>query len=284
LKYKTFIVCLWAAAAAGTLILLGVGYFYSTHFPNLTLSNSNWGTFGDFFGGTLNPIFSFLSFILLLVTLSLQLNEREKRDIQYKQGLHDQLVENEERRIADNLSFRDKRFFELTSLMHEIAKSTSVGFGTHASLVEGHRSINMTWHKLDATLPKHNGTKFRRFNDVKKSYDEWRGIYWPHVGSYFELVFFIVGEFVTPHDLDQDIDREQREKYYMMLRAQLSLQERNILFYEMISSKVWHKYAQSLLERGFWRGGNDSLNKHRSDFIARSSIIFSSRESQEPST
>nr|WP_152029972.1 hypothetical protein [Pseudomonas sp. LPH1] len=49
---------------------------YSNNFAaELSTSHSRWGEFGDFFGGTLNPIFGFLSVIALLLTITLQINE-----------------------------------------------------------------------------------------------------------------------------------------------------------------------------------------------------------------
>lgn len=45
-------------------------YFFHQH----TISNlpENWGTFGDYLGGTLNPILGFISFMALLYTIKLQ--------------------------------------------------------------------------------------------------------------------------------------------------------------------------------------------------------------------
>lgn len=51
-------------------------YFIKFH-GSLSATNGDWGTFGDFIGGTLNPILSFLSLIALLVTIFLQSKELE---------------------------------------------------------------------------------------------------------------------------------------------------------------------------------------------------------------
>ena len=64
------------------LILIAITFFlfvlglYFTHFnKELSSSNSVWGTFGDYMGGTLNPILSFLSLIAILYTITLQSHE-----------------------------------------------------------------------------------------------------------------------------------------------------------------------------------------------------------------
>jgi len=46
--------------------------FFETNPP---LTREEWGQLGDYFGGTLNPIFGFLSFIALLVTIYIQSKE-----------------------------------------------------------------------------------------------------------------------------------------------------------------------------------------------------------------
>lgn len=53
-----------------------VSYFYASHFSGgLSSKQGTWGEFGDFFGGTLNPILSFLTIIALLLTIVLQVDE-----------------------------------------------------------------------------------------------------------------------------------------------------------------------------------------------------------------
>ena len=57
--------------ALTVVLLVFLFYFYNFSAP---LSNSQqiWGEFGDFIGGTLNPILSFLALIALLMTITLQ--------------------------------------------------------------------------------------------------------------------------------------------------------------------------------------------------------------------
>ena len=66
-------VFLWTAVGVAAFVF-GF-YFYNFHGKLITTTNGEWGTFGDFIGGTLNPFFSFLSFIALLTTINLQRKE-----------------------------------------------------------------------------------------------------------------------------------------------------------------------------------------------------------------
>ncbi|HHW2076571.1 TPA: putative phage abortive infection protein [Pseudomonas aeruginosa] len=72
LKWLAWIFAI-AAGAVGIVFL-----FYFMNFNNgFSTANADWGTFGDFIGGTLNPILSFLGLIALLLTIVLQSKELE---------------------------------------------------------------------------------------------------------------------------------------------------------------------------------------------------------------
>ncbi|NRF14118.1 hypothetical protein [Vibrio coralliilyticus] len=62
-----------------TLIIISIVSFYAFHFQELEISTDpeKWGPFGDFFGGVLNPILAFFSFLALLYTIHIQQNELE---------------------------------------------------------------------------------------------------------------------------------------------------------------------------------------------------------------
>ncbi|MFI3217876.1 MAG: hypothetical protein QX189_01985 [Methylococcales bacterium] len=62
-------------------LIIIVFVFYFFRFSNWYLipngTQEEWGQFGDFIGGTLNPLLSFLGLIALLVTIALQSKELE---------------------------------------------------------------------------------------------------------------------------------------------------------------------------------------------------------------
>lgn len=69
---KSFI---WIILGVILLIAVVFGLYLINFKGNLSINNSDWGTFGDYIGGTLNPILSFLSLIALLTTIVLQSKE-----------------------------------------------------------------------------------------------------------------------------------------------------------------------------------------------------------------
>ena len=61
-----------------TAIAVGLFTFYIVTFKGgLSHNQSNWGVFGDFFGGVLNPVFGFFTLIVVLLTFTLQNRQLE---------------------------------------------------------------------------------------------------------------------------------------------------------------------------------------------------------------
>jgi uncharacterized membrane protein len=66
---------LWMIAGVFLLIARIFGRYFTYFKGDLSNAHGDWGTFGDYIGGTLNPILSFLSLIALLATIVLQSKE-----------------------------------------------------------------------------------------------------------------------------------------------------------------------------------------------------------------
>lgn len=99
---------LGVAAVAAFLIILGL---YIAYFKNLSITNDSatWGTFGDYLGGTLNPIISFLALIGLLITIHQQAKEMKATREELKQAAKQQKRQLE----ISNLQQFESTFFSL---------------------------------------------------------------------------------------------------------------------------------------------------------------------------
>lgn len=194
-----------------------------------------WGQFGDYVGGLLNPVLSFAAFTMLLITYRHQVRNSE-----------------------------DNHFFELVKLTHEAASSVVHPEGP------SHSGIRAHWNGLKEILPKSIDT-YERSLMLDEKYGVWRSQYWEELGSYFESVLFVLRQYVIDYDGSDD------KKIYFMLavRAQMSMAERNILFYEMIHSDYWHKFAPNLYAENFWRGSGDVGTERRKELIDWSVRRFS---------
>jgi len=102
----------WILAGAVTAIAV-VFILYFTHFTGeLSDKNDVWGTFGDFIGGTLNPILSFCALIALLLTIILQSRELEATRVELNRSAT--AHENSEKVMAEQHQTLEKQKFEST--------------------------------------------------------------------------------------------------------------------------------------------------------------------------
>ncbi|TGL46721.1 hypothetical protein EHQ61_16345 [Leptospira wolffii] len=77
--------------------------FYFFQFGGaLSQDHSTWGEFGDYFGGVLNPIFGFFSFIALLIALWFQQQEMKENRLELQRR---EIAEIEERNLREILTF-----------------------------------------------------------------------------------------------------------------------------------------------------------------------------------
>lgn len=65
------------AVAVGSVVFVFGAYFFMFGGDGFSRSSADWGTFGDFVGGSLNPLLSFFGLIALLLTIVLQGRELE---------------------------------------------------------------------------------------------------------------------------------------------------------------------------------------------------------------
>lgn len=109
---NTRLIRLAAIFATALLVFVVVAYIWNfgAHWSD---SQDKWGQFGDFVGGTLNPIFAMLAFLALLWSISLQASEFK----QATQHLSDQTRLAREEAEADR---RDKISRELLEVIKDI--------------------------------------------------------------------------------------------------------------------------------------------------------------------
>lgn len=78
-SFQSFRIILLIVGIALFVFIAIVAWIYRSNFDGAySPSQEVWGQFGDYFGGTLNPIFGFASLAVLLYTFSLQREELEE--------------------------------------------------------------------------------------------------------------------------------------------------------------------------------------------------------------
>lgn len=262
------------------LLLLGV---YIIKFGSLTLSSSksDWGAFGDFLGGTLNPTFAFLSLIAILTTIKIQSNELKasrkeleltraelsrSTDAQKEQSnsIKIQNFENTffnmldlHNKIVDNIKIPQEH--ELEYKFVEVAASkrrksdfnalTDVNQSLKKNLVLGRDAINTICEKIDEFIKDRSNPHTPK---IDKSinwcrpfpivYDLCHQYYHKIIGHYFGNIYQIL-KFISESD-EKIIDQK---RYANLFRSQFSSQELKLLFYHC-TGKVGSRKFKKLLE------------------------------------
>ncbi|WP_194291710.1 putative phage abortive infection protein [Rhizobium sp. ICMP 5592] len=195
----TFFVFLVVAAA-----LVGIVFVFAVV---AEIYDHQLGAFGDFFGGVLNPILSFMTFIGLLITIIMQQSEIRQARAQ-----------------ADKQAF-ETMFFQMLTLHDSIVNAIDLRSSPDT------QGPGREWHGRDcfARFYEHLTTEYKRAkrrghsNSVHEAYE----IFWKRnqkdLAHYFRFLYNMI----------RIIDGSSVDKtaYMRLLRAQLSDYELLILFY-----------------------------------------------------
>ena len=162
------------AAVAAFLIVLGL---YITYFKNLSITNDSatWGTFGDYLGGTLNPIISFLALIGLLYTIHQQAQEMQATREELKQAAEQQ------HRQADifNLQQFESTFFSLLEQHNKVVERIEV----ESIYEELHNIYNKKIDQITTRKPSEELSNSHAIKSINQHYE---------LKSYFNLLFQIL--------------------------------------------------------------------------------------------
>jgi hypothetical protein len=179
------------------------------------------GLFGDFVGGTLNPIFGVLSLVAILITLLLQSKELS----QSTEALQDQSTHLQ-------LQAFENTFFSMLEMNNEIVKSIfihdSVDYSGRAAFP---KLINRLKEAYSAETQKQIGRPEDASNEarlIKESYKRFYNKQEKYVGHYLRMTKSIV-DFV--------VDRAPGAHgvYLRIMLAQMSQYELVILYYHHLS-------------------------------------------------
>lgn len=176
-----------------------------------------WGQFGDFFGGLLNPILAFLSFVALLFTVVLQ--SKEIRD---------------SHRFQEQQSF-ESVFFQMLHRFDSMVEQLRLGFMLNATLGtpgDHYRDIygrDALQNLYSQALRNEWKKQDKETDSVKRSTETYAEFYKKHhhlLGHYFRALYHIFS-FINRSQLDDDT----KVSYSNIARAQLSSFELALLFY-----------------------------------------------------
>lgn len=201
-----------------------IAYITGFHDQPFSDKAANWGALGDFFGGLLNPAFSFAALVLLLITI-----QQQRRELRYSRlelersatALTDQ---------SDTLKIQnfETTFFNWLNLHHNIVegvranvtstrRSTSMNQLTTSNTITyiGRENIGRYYRQLKEDHSANNTTSIETYK--KFHHDLGVGI----LSHYFYNLYHLVKFACEGHD----------DRYIDIIRSQLSPIELVFLFY-----------------------------------------------------
>ena len=223
---------LFVLAALFVLVIFSINVFVNK--PDIM------GPWGDFFGGVLNPLLTFLTFTGLLITIILQQTELKDSRREFKRSADALVAQNKstERQIFEST------FFQMLSLHNTIIDSIQLTnrsnehrqgrecfvtfYSYFSERYERHSSIQKLERRKVDELAAINDA-FRDFWDRNQRY----------LGHYYRYLYNIV-RFINEK-------RPDEETYIRILRSQISDQELLLLFYNCMTPQG-HKF-KTLVEK-----------------------------------
>lgn len=220
--------------------VLAIGAYGVKFYGPLSTEQETWGQFGDFVGGTMNPLFAFSGLMALLYTIVLQSRELKHSAEQLKKSAIALEGQNE---LLTKQSF-EATYFQLLQLYGSVVRGLSVtvkvpqmqpDVRVSSRSIEDRECLKHLYERfVNSNLDKvargdHN---LSREQAINVEYLSFYSRYGYVLGHYFRTLYNIV-KFVD----EASISEVEKKRYVNLLRAQLSRYELALMLYNMLSEK-----------------------------------------------
>lgn len=242
--------------ATASFLAITVVSFYLYRFDGgFSDSQADWGVFGDFIGGVLNPVFGFLALIALLMTISLQATELRLTRKELKnssEALHSQ---NE----TLTLQSFESSFFQMLRLHNDIVNSMD--------FVRGGGDKQVVTTSGRDCFPVMRKRLVSRYLAKKSISDDRERAEEAYVQTYEQLQVELAHYFRYLYNIFKFIHNSSvndKRFYSNLIRAQLSNHELVILFYNCISKYGKERFLPLAIEYSLFNNMPVSLLLHES--------------------
>ncbi|WNL28149.1 putative phage abortive infection protein [Arcobacter cryaerophilus gv. pseudocryaerophilus] len=249
------------------------------------------GQFGDFLGGTLNPIFAFLSYCLLLITIKIQnksLKTSQEELELTRMELSKSATALQEQSNSIKIQNFENTFFNMINLHNEVIRNIKINtnmkfypekeypynaFLSTDSFIKsnefdyGKYAINTIVQRLDTFSSE--CSKYKLFNHIYNSCYENIQI---HLGQYFENIYEIFNFIYS----NKSLNYNQKKMYVNLFRAQFSSMELRLLFYHCASNLEKENFKKYIEEYNFFEYLDLEKNNYNFKFILSRSIYNNS--------
>jgi hypothetical protein len=208
--------------------------FYAKYFPGeIIADHDKWGTLGDFFGGTLNPIFGFIGLFALLLTIAIQSKELSNSTKELRTSAK---ALNEQSESIKLQNF-ESTFFQMLRLHNEIvdglrAENTNKNTPEVHTELTGRNCFKEFYYRFEQHYQRANKDYHSdgAMPVIESAYEGFFQEKQADIGHYFRNLYTII-KFV-----DQSTAVDNKKHYTSIVRAQLSSYELALLFYNCL----WH--------------------------------------------
>lgn len=171
----------WIFGIATGLIGLVLTFYFMEFNNGFSNESSDWGTFGDFIGGTLNPILSFLSLTALLLTIVLQSKELEstRKELERSASAQEktEIALNKQSETQAKQQF-ENTFFSLLDQHNKALEKISTPTGKYT---EGRSELDIV--RLSTFSGNH-----KTLQDAKNALEKHNGV----CGHYFRVLYQVL--------------------------------------------------------------------------------------------
>jgi hypothetical protein len=192
-------------------------------FINLfSLGTSSFGEWGDFFGGVLNPLLTFLTFMGLLITIVIQQSELKESRKEFKRSA-DALAEQSNSMKKQNF---ENTLFQMIALHNDIVNSIDLTNKETKVTTTGRDCFSIFYTRLARIYRKKvTLSAGRDLPEVilAKTYKSFWRVHQTELAHYFRYIYNVI-KFIDESNFSDG-------PYIKLIRAQLSDSELFIMFY-----------------------------------------------------
>ena len=253
------------------LLFIGLLVIYYFHiFPLDEIEKGKWGTFGDFIGGTLNPLFALFSLFAIIYTIKIQTKELElsrKELEETKEELKESRIAQQEQseslklqNQATKLQMFENTFFQLIELFIKIRDDIYVEITIKQNTIEKYLESNNYEYYV-------NNIFLEKLRDYKEIETKFKLISFLAIKKYLEIYKFDCENFNKNHETNlrtyfsqvyqilkfiNDSNIENKQRYVNIFRAQFTKDELEFLFYHCLGDIGKRKFKKLVEDYEFF--------------------------------